>query len=78
MLLYITIVISLKNVIQKGYDLATQASLRCFYVDSNSVEDLAEIKVRKNIRKKEKIHCHLRYRYFVTVNLIVTMNVDIL
>ena len=33
---------------------------------------------KKNIRKKGKIHCHLRYRYFVTVNQIMMMIVAFL
>jgi hypothetical protein len=32
---------------------------------------------RTNIRIEEKIHCHLRYGYFVTVNEIVMTTVEI-
>jgi len=33
---------------------------------------------KKSLRKKEKIHCHLRYEYFVTVNQKVITTVEFL
>jgi hypothetical protein len=39
------------------------------------VKVLAVIEVRKHLREKSKIHCHLRYRYFVAVNQIVMTTV---
>jgi hypothetical protein len=41
------------------------------YIQSTPVIVLAVIEERKPLRKKEKIHCHLRYRYFLAVNQIV-------
>jgi hypothetical protein len=35
------------------------------YIQSISVKVLAVIEERKNLRKKLKIHCHLRYGYFI-------------
>jgi hypothetical protein len=35
------------------------------------VKVLTGIEERKHLRKKQTIHCHLRYGYFVTVNQIV-------
>ena len=42
------------------------------------VKALSVIEKRKSIRKEEKIHCHLRYRYFVTVNQIMMTTVELL
>jgi hypothetical protein len=39
---------------------------------------LAVIEEGKILRKKSKIHCHLRYEYFVTVNQIVMRNMEFL
>jgi len=39
---------------------------------------VAVIEERKHLRNKEKIHCHLRYWYFVMVNQIVMTTVEIL
>ena len=41
------------------------------YLQSNPVKTLAVIEERKHLRKKSKIHCHLSYGYFETVNQIV-------
>jgi hypothetical protein len=45
------------------------------YIQSSLVQVLTVIKERKHLRKKNKIHCHLRYGYFVTVNQIVVTTV---
>ena len=42
------------------------------YIQSSSIKVLEE---RKNLRNKEKPHCHLKYCYFVTVNQIVMMTI---
>jgi hypothetical protein len=42
------------------------------------VKILSVIGERKNLRKKEKIYCNLRYGYFVMVNMIVMTTVEYL
>ena len=53
--------------------------LPCYsYIQSSPVKVLWVIEARKHLRKKEKIHCHLRYGYFITVNKIVMTTVAFL
>ena len=47
----------------------TSAMLLIYTVKSS--ESFGSEREKKNIRKKGKIHCHLRYGYFVTVKQIV-------
>jgi hypothetical protein len=44
------------------------------YIQSSPGKILAVIVERRILHKKSKIHCHLRYEYFVTVNQIVIRN----
>jgi len=48
------------------------------YIQSKPVKELAAINKRKHLRKKKKIHYHLRCGYFVTVNQIVMTTVEFL
>ena len=60
----------------KQFLLLTRHSPCYSYKQSSPVKVLAVIEERKHLRKKEKIHCHLRYGYFLTVNQIVMTTVD--
>jgi hypothetical protein len=46
-------------------------------VKRSRVKVLSMAEERTNIRIEEKIHCHLRYGYFVMVNEIVMTTVEI-
>jgi hypothetical protein len=48
------------------------------FILSKLVKVLAVIEERKHLSKGEKIHCHLRNGYFLTVNSIVMTTVECL